>query len=110
MRVLVRCLLRDENGQDLVEWAMLLAMVALGSAALVSNSGSSMSSVWGSANLALKGQATSGATAGAGSTGAGSSGSGATGQSAPSGSGTTTTTTRHRSGGTWDGSYHHWRR
>jgi Flp pilus assembly pilin Flp len=86
MRVLIRWLKRDENGQDLVEWALLLALVVLGSAALLNQSGPSVSNVWGTANQALLGQlstpASDGSVGATGSTGS----TGATGNTGSTGS------------------------
>lgn len=45
--------LRDEQGQDLVEYTLLLAFVALASAALFIGAGNSIKSIWGSANSRL---------------------------------------------------------
>jgi Flp pilus assembly pilin Flp len=44
---------RDENGQDLIEYTLLMAFVALASAALFTSSGSSVSKVWSSSSSAL---------------------------------------------------------
>jgi len=43
----------DEDGQDLIEYTLLMAFVALSSAALFSSTGSSVSKVWSSSNSAL---------------------------------------------------------
>ena len=43
-------LVRDEQGQDLIEYTLLLAFVALASAALFISSGQSVSSIWGTAS------------------------------------------------------------
>lgn len=53
MKNLLINLLRDEQGQDLIEYTLLLAFVALASAALFIGSGSSVSSIWGSASGTL---------------------------------------------------------
>ncbi len=45
-----RRLLKDEEGQDLVEYTLLLAFVCLASAALFINAGGSMSTIWTVAN------------------------------------------------------------
>jgi Flp pilus assembly pilin Flp len=52
-------LLKDEQGQDLIEYTLLLAFVALAAAALFTNVGTSISSIWTSAS----GTAASAATA-----------------------------------------------
>ena len=44
---------RDEGGQDLIEYTLLLAFVALSSAALFSNAGSSVSKIWSVSNTTL---------------------------------------------------------
>ena len=41
---------RDEEGQDLVEYTLLLAFVCLASAALFINAGSSIATIWNDAN------------------------------------------------------------
>lgn len=48
-----RKFLRDERGQDLVEYTLLLAFVALASAALFIGAGKSISGIWTSANSRL---------------------------------------------------------
>ena len=45
--------LRDEHGQDLIEYTLLLAFVALVSAALFLNAGSSVKTVWTKAGSTL---------------------------------------------------------
>jgi len=45
--------LRDEQGQDLVEYTLLLAFVALASAALFINAGGSVNAIWSTANQTL---------------------------------------------------------
>jgi Flp pilus assembly pilin Flp len=46
MKTLMVRFLREEQGQDLVEYSLLLAFVALASAALFISSGQSISKVW----------------------------------------------------------------
>jgi Flp pilus assembly pilin Flp len=46
-------LLRGEEGQDLIEYTLLLAFVALASAALFVGTGGSVNSIWGAANSNL---------------------------------------------------------
>lgn len=55
--------IRDEQGQDLVEYTLLLAFVALASAALFIGAGGSVSQIWATANTQL-GAAASAASAG----------------------------------------------
>ena len=45
--------LREEDGQDLIEYTLLLAFVCLASAALFIGAGTSISSIWGTANNTL---------------------------------------------------------
>jgi Flp pilus assembly pilin Flp len=45
--------LRDDQGQDLIEYTLLLAFVALASAALFINAGGSISTIWQIANNQL---------------------------------------------------------
>ena len=51
--------LRDEQGQDLVEYTLLLAFVALASAALFINAGGSINAIWTTANGVLANAAAS---------------------------------------------------
>jgi Flp pilus assembly pilin Flp len=44
---------RDEQGQDLIEYTLLLAFVALASAAIFIGAGNQISGIWGSANSRL---------------------------------------------------------
>jgi len=46
-------LVKEESGQDLVEYTLLLAFVCLGSAALFINGGKSLVTIWTSANVIL---------------------------------------------------------
>jgi Flp pilus assembly pilin Flp len=52
MKVLVN-FFRDEQGQDLIEYTLLLAFVCLASAALFISAGGSVSGIWTSANTDL---------------------------------------------------------
>jgi Flp pilus assembly pilin Flp len=45
--------LNDEQGQDLIEYTLLMAFVALASAALFIGAGSSIKGIWGSTNTNL---------------------------------------------------------
>jgi len=45
--------LREEGGQDLVEYSLLLAFVALASAALFIGAGGSIAGIWSQANVRL---------------------------------------------------------
>lgn len=44
---------QDEQGQDLLEYTLLMAFVALASAALFISSGASISSIWSDSNSSL---------------------------------------------------------
>ena len=46
----VRRFIKNEHGQDVVEYTLLLAFVALASAALFINAGSSVNGIWTTAN------------------------------------------------------------
>ncbi len=43
----------DEQGQDLIEYTLMLAFVALASAALFSTAGTSINTIWSGANAQL---------------------------------------------------------
>jgi Flp pilus assembly pilin Flp len=45
--------MKDEQGQDLIEYTLLLAFVALASAALFTSAGTSVNKIWSSANSSL---------------------------------------------------------
>ena len=49
---------RDEQGQDLIEYTLLIAFVALASAALFIGAGGSVSTIWTAANTQLANAAT----------------------------------------------------
>ena len=53
MLTLLNCLWKDERGQDLIEYTLLMAFVALASAALFISSGTSISSIWSTSNTQL---------------------------------------------------------
>jgi len=44
---------RDEQGQDLIEYTLLLAFVCLASAALFIGAGNSLKSIWSTANATI---------------------------------------------------------
>ncbi len=50
MQQLIARFIRDEQGQDLVEYTLLLAFVCLAAAALFINAGQSISGIWNVAN------------------------------------------------------------
>jgi len=49
----------DEQGQDLIEYTLLLAFVALASATLFTQAGSSVTKIWGAASSNLSNAAAS---------------------------------------------------
>ncbi|HTA44116.1 MAG TPA: Flp family type IVb pilin [Bryobacteraceae bacterium] len=51
--------LRDEEGQDLIEYTLLMAFIALASAAIFVSAGSSVSGIWGAASNQLSNAAAS---------------------------------------------------
>ena len=50
---LLKNFLREESGQDLIEYTLLLAFVALASAALFIGAGGSVAGIWSVANSRL---------------------------------------------------------
>jgi Flp pilus assembly pilin Flp len=53
MKQFILRFVREEKGQDLVEYTLLLAFVCLASAALFISAGSSLTGIWGDANAIL---------------------------------------------------------
>ena len=53
MTTILRNLWNDDQGQDLIEYTLLMAFVALASAALFINAGTSVSKIWQTANNQL---------------------------------------------------------
>ena len=53
MKNILKKFLRDEQGQDLIEYTLLLAFVCLASAALFVSVGGSVGGIWNSANSTL---------------------------------------------------------
>jgi Flp pilus assembly pilin Flp len=53
MKQMMLNLLRDEQGQDLIEYTLLLAFVALASAALFIGAGNSVQGIWAQTNSQL---------------------------------------------------------
>jgi Flp pilus assembly pilin Flp len=49
----VKNFMNDEQGQDLIEYTLLLAFVALASAAIFIGAGNSISGIWGATNTRL---------------------------------------------------------
>ena len=54
--------LRDEQGQDLIEYTLLLAFVALASAALFIGAGTAVSGIWTTANAQIGNASTAAAS------------------------------------------------
>ncbi len=48
---------KGEEGQDLVEYTFLVALVALGAVSLLKTQGSSVSTIWVAANTTVQGAA-----------------------------------------------------
>ena len=53
MKNLIVRFFRDEQGQDLIEYTLLLAFVCLASAALFITAGDSLKSIWNTANQTI---------------------------------------------------------
>jgi Flp pilus assembly pilin Flp len=53
MTTMIRNFWRDDQGQDLIEYTLLMAFVALASAALFISSGASVSAIWADSNTEL---------------------------------------------------------
>lgn len=53
---------QDEQGQDLIEYTLLMAFVALASAALFISSGGSISAIWSDTNSSLSSAAATAAS------------------------------------------------
>ena len=45
--------LADENGQDLIEYTLLMAFIALASAAIFTSAGTSIQGIWSSSSSSL---------------------------------------------------------
>jgi Flp pilus assembly pilin Flp len=55
----IRTFWSDEQGQDLIEYTLLLAFVALASAAIFIGAGGSVSGIWSTSNSQLAAASTS---------------------------------------------------
>jgi Flp pilus assembly pilin Flp len=53
MKTMFMNFVKDEQGQDLIEYTLLMAFVALASAAIFINAGNSIKGIWGQANSQL---------------------------------------------------------
>jgi Flp pilus assembly pilin Flp len=62
MTTLLRNLWNDDQGQDLIEYTLLMAFVALASAALFISSGASVSKIWSTTNSQLAAAASTAAS------------------------------------------------
>ena len=49
----LRRFLKDEQGQDLIEYTLLMAFIALASASIFVSAGGSISGIWGTASNSL---------------------------------------------------------
>jgi Flp pilus assembly pilin Flp len=58
MRSFVQKFWKDESGQDLIEYTLLMAFVALASASIFVSAGTSISTIWGSTSTQLSNAAT----------------------------------------------------
>ena len=53
MKKMIMNFVKDEQGQDLIEYTLLMAFIALASAAIFINAGSSVNAIWKSASTQL---------------------------------------------------------
>ena len=53
MKNMIMNFLKDEEGQDLIEYTLLMAFIALASAAIFVNAGTSINGIWSSASKQL---------------------------------------------------------
>lgn len=53
MKHMLKSFIQDEQGQDLIEYTLLMAFVALASAALFIGAGGSISGIWTTTNSQL---------------------------------------------------------
>jgi Flp pilus assembly pilin Flp len=53
MKNFIATFVNDEQGQDLIEYTLLIAFVALASAAIFLGAGGSIQGIWGTANTQL---------------------------------------------------------
>ena len=54
----MRSLWAQEEGQDLIEYSLLMAFIALASAAIFTSTGGSVKSIWGNVSTQLSNAAT----------------------------------------------------
>ena len=53
INTMLQAFFKEEDGQDMVEYALLLAFVALAAVAVLTNVKTSINSIWGSVNTNL---------------------------------------------------------
>ena len=53
LQIAVKCLLRDDSGQDLVEYALVVALISLGSITAMGSLASSISTMFGTVGTAI---------------------------------------------------------
>jgi Flp pilus assembly pilin Flp len=53
MKNMMMRFIKEEEGQDLIEYTLLMAFVALASAAIFIGAGNSMKTIWNNANATL---------------------------------------------------------
>jgi Flp pilus assembly pilin Flp len=58
MKNFIKNFLAEESGQDLIEYTLLMAFIALASAAVFVNAGNSISSIWSTGSSQLSAAAT----------------------------------------------------
>ena len=59
MKTFLKQFVQDESGQDLIEYTLLLAFIALASASLFVSAGNSVSSIWQAGSTQLSNAAVS---------------------------------------------------
>ncbi|HVV45717.1 MAG TPA: Flp family type IVb pilin [Bryobacteraceae bacterium] len=58
MKNFIKNFLAEESGQDLIEYTLLMAFIALASAAVFVNAGTSISQIWSTGSTQLSSAAT----------------------------------------------------
>lgn len=53
MKNMIMNFVKDEQGQDLIEYTLLMAFIALASAAIFTNAGTSIKGIWSQASSQL---------------------------------------------------------
>jgi Flp pilus assembly pilin Flp len=62
MNNMIMRFLKEEEGQDLIEYTLLMAFIALASAAVFISAGSSVNKIWSSASTSLSNAASTAAS------------------------------------------------